>query len=155
MPDYAKTIIYKIICNDDTVTDIYVGHTSDFNRRQREHKSKCNNKNSKDYNFIIYRTIRDNGGWNNWSIIKVEQFPCENKTEAIAREGHWYNELNGTLNKQIPSRTRKEYYQDTKEEILGKKKEKMVCECGSSFRKCAKTRHLKSTKHLNFIGCLI
>ena len=28
--DYSKTVIYKIVCNDLTITDIYVGHTTDF-----------------------------------------------------------------------------------------------------------------------------
>jgi len=119
MPDYSKTLIYKITCNDDTVTDIYVGHTVDFNKRRNNHKSKCSNENSKGYNLLIYQTIRANGGWNNWSMSEVEQFPCENKTEAIAREGYWYKELNGTMNICVPSRTKKEYnqewYQDNKE----------------------------------------
>ena len=25
--DYSKTIIYKIVCNDLTITEVYVGHT--------------------------------------------------------------------------------------------------------------------------------
>jgi len=28
--DYSKTIIYKLVCNDPNVMEMYVGHTTDF-----------------------------------------------------------------------------------------------------------------------------
>ena len=28
--DYSNTIIYKIYCKNETITDIYVGHTTNF-----------------------------------------------------------------------------------------------------------------------------
>ena len=33
--DYSKTIIYKIICCDLNIKDCYVGHTTDFTRRNK------------------------------------------------------------------------------------------------------------------------
>ena len=39
--DYSKTIIYKIVCNDLNVKDIYVGSTTDFTKRKNKHKSCC------------------------------------------------------------------------------------------------------------------
>ena len=38
--DYSKTVIYKIVCNDLNVKDVYVGHTTDFTKRKATHKSK-------------------------------------------------------------------------------------------------------------------
>ncbi len=38
--DYSKTIIYKIVCNDLTITDCYVGSTTDFKTRKAAHKNK-------------------------------------------------------------------------------------------------------------------
>ena len=32
--DYSKTVIYKIVCNDLNVKDVYVGHTTDFHIKQ-------------------------------------------------------------------------------------------------------------------------
>ena len=32
--DFSKTIIYKIVCSDPSVTDCYVGHTTDFIRQK-------------------------------------------------------------------------------------------------------------------------
>ena len=36
--DYSNTIIYKIYCNDSSVTDIYIGHTTNFIKRKYQHK---------------------------------------------------------------------------------------------------------------------
>ena len=58
--DYSKTIIYKIVCNDLTITEVYVGHTTNFIKRKAPHKYNCNNPNSKSYNFKIYNIIRNN-----------------------------------------------------------------------------------------------
>ena len=44
--NYSKTIIYKIRCEDENITDIYVGSTTNFIKRKNIHKSVCNNENS-------------------------------------------------------------------------------------------------------------
>lgn len=115
--DYSKTIIYKLCCNDLSVTDLYVGHTTNFTKRKAEHKSNCCNKNKKEYNYKVYQFIRENGGWDNWNMVQIEEFCCNNKREAEARERYWYEELKGTLNTNNPSRTIKEWYEDNKDKI--------------------------------------
>ena len=40
--DYSNTIIYKIYCNNDTITDTYVGYTTNFFVRKYQHKNACN-----------------------------------------------------------------------------------------------------------------
>jgi len=72
--DYSKTIIYKIVCNDLNITDVYVGHTTNFIKRKAHHKSNCVNPIFKSYNFKIYNIIRQNGGFENWSMIEIEKF---------------------------------------------------------------------------------
>ena len=57
MPDYAKTIIYKLI-NYDVPELVYVGSTTNFTRRKQQHKLETNNKNQRK----LYVSIRDNGG---------------------------------------------------------------------------------------------
>ena len=42
--DYTKTIIYKFVCNDINIKDIYVGATTDMIRRKAKHISVCNNE---------------------------------------------------------------------------------------------------------------
>jgi hypothetical protein len=121
--DYSKTIIYKIVCNDLNITDVYVGFTTDFTRRKGEHKRKINNEKSKSYNFKVYQTIRDNGGWDNFTMVLVEYYPCTCSIEAHLRERYYYELLNASLNTKIPSRTINEYRKDNKEVLKEKTKQ--------------------------------
>jgi hypothetical protein len=121
--DYSKTIIYKIVCNDLDIKEVYVGSTVNFTRRKCHHKSCCNDVNNKGYNYKKYQFIRANGGWDNWTMYEIEKFPCNDKHEGCARERYWIENLNATLNKQIPTRTYKEWCEDNKEIIQQKNKE--------------------------------
>jgi hypothetical protein len=178
---YAKTIIYKIVCNDLNIKEVYVGSTCNFIRRKCAHKTRCNNINDKSYNQQKYKFIRDNGGWSNWSMLEIEKYPCNDKNESHTRERYWIETLNSTLNKYIPTRTNKEYYEDnkhkisdyhkqhydeTKEKVLEQQKEyyklnkeiklekqkvKYTCDCGSICRIHAKQQHFRSKKHMKYL----
>jgi len=41
------------------------------------------------------------------------------------------------------------WYNENKDKILSKKREKIICECGSNITKNDKYRHLVSKKHTN------
>ena len=112
--DYSNTIVYKIVCNDLNITDLYVGHTTQFTKRKSSHKYNCNNKNSKGYHLKVYSTIRDNGGWDNWTMIEVEKYSCKDSNEAVARERYWFEKLLANLNNNYPNRSEKEYYSNDK-----------------------------------------
>ena len=96
--DYNKTVIYKIFCDDDNITEIYIGSTTDYTRRKSEHKSSCNNTKRRRYNQKLYKTIRDNGGWENFRMIEIEKYPCNDKREAECREEYWRKNLKAELN---------------------------------------------------------
>lgn len=113
--DYSKTIIYKLCCKDLNITEIYVGHTTDMRRRKSQHKTTCNNENNKDYNMNVYQFIRANGNWDNWDMIEIEKYNAIDGYDATKRERYWIEELKATLNMVIPTRTFKEWYQDTKQ----------------------------------------
>ena len=122
--DYSNTIIYKLCCNNPNITDVYVGHTTDFTNRKRNHKQSCNNENNKSYNFYVYQFIRENGGWTNWSMIEIEKICCIGSNEACKHERIHLELLKATLNINIPSRTRKEttkIYNDNNKEKLKEK----------------------------------
>jgi hypothetical protein len=91
--------IYKIVCNDVSITDFYVGSTSNIRNRKYQHKSDCNNENRKSYNLKIYQTIRTNGGWDNWRMVVLEEM-VEGTTllQSRMREEHYRLELQSTLN---------------------------------------------------------
>ena len=154
--DYSNTIIYKIVCKNLEITDCYVGNTTDFRKRKYKHKfhSKIDN-----YNYKIYKIIRENGGWDNWDMIEIEKFSCKDANEAKARERYWYEELKANLNSIRPILTieeKKEYKknQDKKryENILSKK---IYCECGGKYEEGNKNRHFKTDKHKNYLANII
>jgi len=150
--DYQKTIIYKLCCKDPTIKDIYVGHTTNFKIRNNGHRSCCNNPNGKQYNHYKYQFIRDNGGYENWNMIIIKDYPCNNKRDAEKEENRIMIDLGATLNickayvskeekkeyrknynnmynkkyseenKEILCEKKKEYYQENRTEIIEKLK---------------------------------
>lgn len=88
--DYSNTIIYKIYCKDVSVTDIYVGHTTNFIQRKYIHKASCKNLKN---NLKIYNVIRCNGGWENWDMVEIAKYCCADATEARIKEQYHYDEL--------------------------------------------------------------
>jgi len=123
MPKYENSVIYKLKHNEDyDDTNIYVGSTTNFKNRKYKHKNKCYDEKSKEYNYSVYKYIRDNKGWENWVMTPIEEYPCNSKKELEIRERHHIDLLRPTLNKFLPTRTKKEHYADNKEQILDKNK---------------------------------
>jgi hypothetical protein len=113
--DYSKTMMYKIVSNDLNILDCYVASTTDFTKRKYRHKSNCANRlYCTMYNFKLYKFIRDNDDWCNWSMVLIEMYPCANHLECLQRERYWCEHLNATLNSMVPSRTKQEYNIDHK-----------------------------------------
>ena len=170
MVNFSKGIIYKICCKDVTVKEIYIGSTSNLLKdRKSRHKSCCNNSTNKGFNYYVYQYIRKNGGFDNFDIVEIERYPCSDRQELNKRERYWIELLQSTLNKQIPTRTlleyrqdnrahllenHKIYYQDNKENLTEKKKQKIKCECGCLISRVNISRHIKSKKHINLLQAL-
>jgi hypothetical protein len=123
MVNYSNSSIYKLSCLDPSIKDVYVGSTTNFVRRKQQHKNSCNDSNYKNYNCNVYKFIRDNGNWSNWEMIEIEKYEATDKRQLHTRERYWLETLGATLNKMVPNRTKKEYYEDNKQSILEKKKE--------------------------------
>jgi hypothetical protein len=128
--DYSNTLIYKIVCKDLDIKDCYIGHTTSFVKRKSAHKSNCNNPNYKHYNLNVYKFLRDNGGWDNWCMIEIKKYPCNDKREAEAEERRCVELEYATLNSHRPFITederkleRKEYNKKWHEKNVDKVKE--------------------------------
>jgi len=95
--DYSNCCIYKIehIENDNLV---YVGHTTNFNKRKAHHKSNCYNEKSRHYTLKVYQMIRENGGFEMFKMIEVEKYPCNDKREAMRREDEVMKEFKANMN---------------------------------------------------------
>jgi hypothetical protein len=117
MVNYGNGLIYKLCCKDPIITDEYIGSTCNKNRRKQQHKSCCNNENTKEHNRLVYQFIRANGGFDNFDLIIIEEYPCESKVQLEMKEREYIERLRPTLNKQIPTRTLQEYRETHREEI--------------------------------------
>jgi hypothetical protein len=84
MVNYQNGIIYKIAHRYSPY--VYIGSTTNFNRRKCQHKNNCINENGKAYNFKVYQTIREMGGWDNFEMVLVAKYPCNDKKELHAKE---------------------------------------------------------------------
>ena len=130
----SDACVYKIECNNDDINDIYIGSTLNFYMRRAQHKHQSQ------YNVsTFYKFIRDNGGWENWtmSIVKADGF--ENKQQLIEAEREMMeNETRPLLNKKRACRTDAERIQQiiesrrrTAAKWNAKHREKVECEmCG-------------------------
>lgn len=174
MVNYQNGMIYKIAHRYSPF--VYIGSTTNFNRRKQEHKCICNNEKSKAYNLKVYQTIRELGGWNNFEMVLVAKCPCDDKKELHAKEFEYQqlfdvnmNTLNASSgidphdpeykkkyreknHKKIVERD-KEYYEKNREEIKKKQKQKIECECGCFVTRWNISRHRKSPRHLNIMSC--
>ena len=124
MPLFENSVIYKLVHKEDQDNEmIYIGSTTNFRGRKSEHKGNCCNENKIEYKRGLYQYIRNNGGWDCWEMIAIETYPCESKRDLEIRERYWIETFKSKLNKQIPTRTIKEWFEENKEQLSEKRKE--------------------------------
>jgi len=138
--DYSKGLIYKVCCKDASITDIYIGSTTNMIKRRNRHKYSCNTLSDNGYHYKIYRFIRENGGWDNWTMVLVEYVNATSKQELQKEERVIIELLKPTLNSEVPTRTNNEYYIDNKDKWL----KQVKCElCDCLLNKSSLKRHQK------------
>ena len=138
MVNYNNSMIYQICCKDTNIKEVYIGSTVNFKSRKNQHKTSCNNPKSKKYNLKLYQFIRVMGGWENWDMILIKTVSCENKLELHKIERQYIEDTKLTLNCKIPSRSRKEWEQDNKEQMIEyqkqyREKNKKKAKCIESY----------------------
>ena len=97
MTKYSNGVIYIIVCNSDK-TLLYIGSTIHYNRRMTNHKYACNAVSDKKYSLKLYTMIRDNGGWDNFTISILKPYPCETKQQLCIEENRIMIEMEATMN---------------------------------------------------------
>ena len=173
---YQQTKMYKIMSHIGN--KIYIGSTTKRHLCDRManhrygYKKWKNNESRKVRSFEIF----DEYGVENCKIILIENYPCNNKDEQNSREAHWIRTTN-CVNKIIPARTDKQYFEDNKEKIkeyqkkyqqehkelynraqkehyqrnkeaIDAKRNAIVqCDCGGHYAVKGKARHILTTKH--------
>ena len=172
MSNYQNSVIYKIECNDTKIKECYIGSTVDFVMRRNKHKSTYN----KGSNLKVYKFIRENGGWKNWSMKSIINYPCNSKSELHIKEQEIIKSYHNTLNMVSAFRSiedkkqqvkqyyidnvekKKEYDKkykiDNAEKIKKYKSEKIQCECGRLISRRNIVRHRKTKKHKLFLSIM-
>jgi hypothetical protein len=117
--DYSKTVIYYCYYEN---TLLYIGHSTDFTRRKQSHKDNCFNEKIKKFNYPFYKYIRENDIDFSDLRWEKENYSCNLKNEAEREEGLRIRLNNPLCNIIVPGRTKKEYYEENKDEINEKKK---------------------------------
>lgn len=160
MPDYSKSIIYKITCN--ITGKIYIGSTCQpIKKRLSVHKWEAKRLRN---DLCKSGEIINNG---NYTVSIVENCNVTNKHELHLREKHHILNTPNVVNKYIPANTRKEYRDKyySSEEMKQKKKEwankyarrvreerrnnKVYCEyCQLSIACEGVKRHERSLSHI-------
>ena len=57
-----------------SITDVYVGQTTNFRTRKSRHKRNCCNSDYEKHHLKVYQYIRENGGWENFDMIEIEKY---------------------------------------------------------------------------------
>ena len=92
-------IMYKICPKNKDLNYCYIGQTTNFTNRKRQHiKNTVTESDKKHYHLKHYETIRQNGGWNEWEIVELEKFNGKTKLEARMREQELIKEHKANLN---------------------------------------------------------
>ena len=174
---YNKAKIYRIVSN--ITGENYYGSTCEptLARRLAKHRSNYNDYVKGKYSYVTSFKILET---DDYEIVLVENVNCNNKEELHQRE-RYHIENNICVNKFVPNRTKKQYYEDKKHKLLEQQKHRYEdnkdkileqqkqyrednkdkikvrvsqqynCECGRIVRYDKKSRHLKSKIHLLLI----
>ena len=94
--------LYTIKPINPNDTNLYIGSTVNFNRRKQQHKKAVTNKRGGTYYCILYRYIRKCGGWDNFIMEKILNYPCETKHEGLLKEKEYIIKHEATLNSVLP-----------------------------------------------------
>jgi hypothetical protein len=143
--DHSNAVVYKIARRDGE-GDIYIGATSYLPTRRACHKRRCTDPKGFAFHTPVYEHIRANGGWDEWEVVAVEEFPCDNRTELARREREWVDRLAPRLNT---------YYPNAIEAAGGLTQYKLapiLCECGCSSSRNNLARHRQTRKHLRLLA---
>jgi len=116
MPDYSKGKIYKLTTPHDPELVYYGSTVLPLHKRKSHHKEDYIKKNAKITSKQLFDLSVDDV-----IITLVENVNCNSKEELYQRE-RFYIENNNCINKQMPGRTKKEWY--TQPHIIAQEKER-------------------------------
>jgi hypothetical protein len=162
---YQNGKIYQIV--DNTYSKCYIGSTVEsLSTRMSHHRATFKKRSKSSCSSVL---LFEEFGVDNCKIELIEYFPCNNREELLAREGHHIKKAE-CVNKATPGldtksfkkeydkqlyeqkrdkilENKKQYYLEKKGEVLNRRKTRIICECGCETSVGDKHIHMKSIKH--------
>jgi hypothetical protein len=138
MPDYSKSKLYKIISYVDDFEESYTYYgstTQSLSTRMASHRKNFN----KNIVSTTSRNLFNKYGVDSCFIQLIENFPCKNIEELKQQECKLICN-NPCINKQIPLRTKKQYYKENKE-VLDEKQKKYKEKNKEKFKEWRRTHY--------------
>lgn len=149
------SVIYQYVCNDDAITDSYIGSTGDLRQREFAHKTKSFTKPTPFHKFVL-----EHGGWENWvCVILAEIEEGIEKEERLRLEQAFIRQLNPSLNSKRAFRTEEERLQQVRgvtkkwreknqDYFKARAKKVIECSCGKTYTLPNKAPHFKTKFHI-------
>jgi len=111
---YSRAKIYKIVCNVTGL--VYIGSTCEptLARRLAGHRRKYKAYLNEKYSYVTSFKVLEH---NDFYIELVKECPCNSKDQLFQFEGGCIREIE-CVNKNIPGRTHKQYYEDNKDKLI-------------------------------------
>lgn len=161
---YQHAKIYKLLCDDGHY--YYGSSCNELRVRFQQHKEDS----KKNPYQKVYSHINELG-WDKVSIVLVEEYPCETKSQLRQREdwyirpsitdalclnqrkSHWNEEDEREYYKSGRDLERKKVtdkigYERRKENLLSQ----YTCECGATLARCGRPRHERTQRHRTFLA---
>jgi hypothetical protein len=91
----------------------YIGYTSNFTKRKHQHKMNLNDRTK--INISLYKTINENGGWDNVYMGLMKYGEYENLKDVYIRERELIDLHKPLLNGHLPSKIDINYSDNPKE----------------------------------------
>ena len=181
MNKYHNGKIYKVV--DIGYNKCYIGSTTEnLSMRMVRHRSDYKRYKDGKMNKIMSFDLFDEYGIES-KIELIENVKCETKEELLKKEGEYIRQTD-CMNKLLVGRTKKEYYEDNREEVLNqhkkyrdehkmekqetdriyreknsekikeKQKEVIQCLCGATYTRRNKARHEKTKRHIAYFNSI-
>ena len=173
---------YKIVDVNAELDLCYVGSSVNMKKRKEKHKSACKCPNNPQHHLKVYKTIRENGGWDEFRVVEIgyreqltltqsriieDEYRVLLKAELNSQRCHTTLEEKKAYHKKYNKNYREEHREETteyhkkynknyreehKDEMNEKASVKHICPCGGKFTRSHKTHHEKSQRHQAYIA---
>ena len=103
-PEYANGVIYIIRCVNKSSDRVYIGSTCRFKKRVKDYEYALSSfeRGNCVSQLYLYKHLSEHGGWCNWEMSVLEEYPCLDEISLVFRESYWIEQYPNALNNCLP-----------------------------------------------------